>query len=346
MPTDSAVPDQAFDLGLALALTDARSRPNLGPLRFELRELGALALNIKSLGYEIARSLATVLPQREGLVARRVDLACKPCTQTDMESDWVAYWLGQLKIPVLFHRKLWEFAYLLQALHDADLLRPGSSGLGFGCGAEPIGSYLASRRVETLVTDLEPEAMAAQGWRDSNQHAGSRDAAFHAHLVERGAFDALVAHRFVDMNAIPEDLSGFDFCWSICALEHLGTLENGLAFVRNAMRTLKPGGLAVHTTEFNFLDEEHTIDNWPTVLYQRAHFERLADVLRADGHRVAPLDFDTGSKPLDRFIDLPPYEHDWTAAMRVHFGGESRHLKLSIDGFAATCFGLVVSRGP
>ncbi len=58
------------------------------------------------------------------------------------------------------------------------------------------------------------------------------------------------------------------------------------------MRTLKPGGLAVHTTEFNFLDEEHTIDNWPTVLYQRAHFERLAEALRADGHRVAPLDFD------------------------------------------------------
>ncbi len=31
--------------------------------------------------------------------------------------------------------------------------------------------------------------------------------------------------------------------------------------------------------------------------------------------------------------------------MRAHFGGESRHLKLSIDGFAATCFGLVVTRG-
>ncbi len=221
LPTDSAVPDQAFDLGLALARTDARSRPNLGPLRFELRELGALALNVKSAGYETARSLAGVLPQREGLDACRVDLACKPCTQTDMESDWVAYWLGQLKIPVLFHRKLWEFAYLLQALHDADLLRPGIRGLGFGCGAEPIGSYLAFRGVEALVTDLEPEAMAAQGWRDSNQHAGSRDAAFHAHLVGREAFDALVAHRFVDMNAIPEDLSGFDFCWSICALEHL-----------------------------------------------------------------------------------------------------------------------------
>ncbi len=207
MPTDSPVPSKKFDLGRALARTDAQSRPNLGPLRVELRELAALALNVKATGYEMARSLAGVLPQREGLSARRVDLACKPCTQTDMESDWVAYWLGQLKIPVLFHRKLWEFAYLLQALHDADMLRPGSRGLGFGCGTEPIGSYLAFRGVEALVTDLEPDAMAARGWRNSKQHASSREAAFHAHLVERGAFDALVAHRFVDMNAI-------QLCWS------------------------------------------------------------------------------------------------------------------------------------
>ena len=30
-------------------------------------------------------------------------------------------------------------------------------------------------------------------------------------------------------------------------LEHLGSLENGLAFVRNAMSFLRPGGVAVHT---------------------------------------------------------------------------------------------------
>ena len=346
IPTDSAAPAPPFDLAAALAPTDALSRPNLEPLAFKLRELSALALNVKSFGYELARSLAEALPQRGPLAPRRLNLACKPSTQADLESDWAAYWLGEIKAPVVFHRKLWEYAYVLQALHDADRLRPGARGLGFGCGAEPIGSYLAARGVETLVTDLAPEASAARSWRDSAQHAASRDAAFHAHLVDRAAFEARVAHRFVDMNAIPEDLAGFDFCWSICALEHLGSIASGLAFVKNAMRTLEPGGVAVHTTEFNFLDEERTVDNWPTVLFQRAHFERLAEELRGLGHRVAPLDFDTGAKPLDRFIDLPPYEHDWGGAMRAHFGGESRHLKLTIDGFASTCFGLIVTRGP
>jgi SAM-dependent methyltransferase len=344
-PTDSAVPAPALDLAAAFAPTDAQSRPNRGPLWLELRELSSLALNVKSFGYELARSLAAALPARSGLEPRRLDLACKPSTQADLESDWAAYWLGEIKVPVVFHRKLWEYAYVLQALHDNDLLRPGARGLGFGCGAEPIGSYLAYRGLEALVTDLAPEAMAAKGWRDSGQHAASREAAFHAHLVDGASFEARVRHRFVDMNAIPDDLSGFDFCWSICALEHLGSIENGLAFIKNAMRTLRPGGVAVHTTEFNFLDDERTIDNWPTVLFQRAHFRRLAEELEALGHHVGLLDFDTGAKPLDRFIDLPPYEHDWGPAMRAHFGGESRHLKLTIDGFASTCFGVIVTKG-
>ncbi len=333
-----------IDLPRVLAPTDAKSRPNLSPLRLEVREISALAMNVKAMGFELARALAASIPQRDHLGARFVGLACKPCTQSDLESDWASFWLAELGVSVIFHRKLWEYAYLLQALHDGGCLREGARGIGFGCGAEPIASYLAQRGISTLVTDLEPEAMASQGWRQSGQHAESREAAYHPHLVSRQLFDEKVAHRFVDMNAIPEDLGEFDFCWSICALEHLGSIEKGLAFVKQAMAALKPGGVAIHTTEFNFLDDEQTIDNWPTVLFQRAHFERLVRELEAAGHVAAPLDFDTGSKPLDRFIDMPPYEHDWSAAIRTHLGGESRHLKLTIDGFPSTCFGLIVKK--
>jgi len=31
---------------------------------------------------------------------------------------------------------------------------------------------------------------------------------------------------------LPADLTGFDFCWSICALEHLGTIAQGLDFIK------------------------------------------------------------------------------------------------------------------
>ena len=46
-------------------------------------------------------------------------------------------------------------------------------------------------------------------------------------LCPPARFDQLVTFRPVDMTAIPDDLAGFDFCWSSCALEHLGSLAAG-----------------------------------------------------------------------------------------------------------------------
>jgi SAM-dependent methyltransferase len=337
--------ERAFDQRLTelLRLVDAESHPNLTPLAMELRDLRNVALNIKFFGYDLARKLAADLPPRINLKPSHVGLRSKPSTQADLESTWAAYWCQELKIPLVFHRKLWEFAYILQGLHESGVMRAHARGLGFGCGAEPIASYLAARGVEIVATDLQPERQEAEGWRASGQHA-SQDAAFHSHLIERNVFDSLVQLRFVDMNTLPDDLRDFDFCWSICALEHLGSIANSMNFIVEAMETLRPGGIAVHTTEFNFLDDERTLDNWPTVLFQRAHFEALAQRLTAAGHHVAPLDFHVGSKPLDRFIDIPPYSHDWSKAMRLQWGEESLHLKLSIDGFASTCFGLIIKK--
>ena len=47
------------------------------------------------------------------------------------------------------------------------------------------------------------------------------------------------AYREVDMRAIPTDLRGFDFAWSSCALEHLGSLGAGMAFVAPGPRVTK-----------------------------------------------------------------------------------------------------------
>ena len=49
------------------------------------------------------------------------------------------------------------------------------------------------------------------------------------------------------MNAVP-DIGRFDLIWSCCALEHLGSPEAGLKFVRHTLGLLEPGGVSVHTT--------------------------------------------------------------------------------------------------
>lgn len=328
---------------LSLAKVSEDGIPNLSDINTAVNNIGAANLNLKFFGYELARSLAAALPIRRDTVARHVGLQSKPSTQLDMESDWVAHWCAQLLTPVLFHRKLWELAYVLQALHEHGHLRAGARGLGFGCGQEPIPSYLASRGVAVTVTDLEADRAQAAGWAQTGQHAATLDQAFQPRMLDRARFDQLVDLKYVDMNFIPETLADYDFCWSICAFEHLGSIAQGLDFVENSLATLAPGGLAVHTTEFNINPAGSTIDNWPSVLFKREHLEELASRLRARGHRVAPLDFDIGDKPMDRFIDLPPWGHDLPAEL-AQWHGESAHLKIAVDGFVSTCFGVIVQK--
>ncbi|MCX5963683.1 MAG: hypothetical protein NT070_11250 [Cyanobacteria bacterium] len=136
------------------------------------------------------------------------------------------------------------------------------------------------------------------------------------------------------MNAIPTDLANkYDFCWSACALEHLGSIANGLRFIEKSLDTLVSGGVCIHTTELNYLQEKNTIDNEGTVLFRKQDFIKLAQQLTAQGHQVAPLNFDIGSGFLDQFIDIPPYQEVQDA-----------HLKLLVGDFATTSFGIIVKK--
>jgi hypothetical protein len=208
------------------SLSGADSAPPSG-LQTSIRNVTVANMNIKAFGYDLARRLAAALPVPTDTQARHVGLSSKASVQADIESDWVAHWCGQLGIPVFYHRKLWELSYVLQAIHENGLLRDGVRALGFGCGTESTPSYLAAHGVAVTVTDLADTEAQSQGWAATNQHASSLDQAFHPHLVDRQRFDALVTHRYVDMTAIDPDLVDYDICWSICALEHLGSIARG-----------------------------------------------------------------------------------------------------------------------
>lgn len=326
-----------------LSLLNPQSQPNANALAEVARNIPLISLNIKTLGYDMARQLADALPVPEMTEARFVGLQSKASVQDDIESDWVGHWCHQLKIPVVYHRKVWELAYVLQAMHENGHIRPGARGLGFGCGVEPIPSFLAAEGVSVMMTDLAPESAIEAGWSATNQYASTLNMAYQPHLVEQAAFDELVRLRHVDMNSIPADLVDYDFCWSVCALEHLGSIDKGLKFIENSLATVRDGGLSVHTTELNINSAGPTIDNWPTVLFQKRHFEALAQSLRVKGHYVAELNFFLGDKPMDRFIDLPPHHHDLPKDM-ASWIGEPRHLKVGVDGFACTCFGLIIRK--
>jgi 2-polyprenyl-3-methyl-5-hydroxy-6-metoxy-1,4-benzoquinol methylase len=342
-PTATEVKRIIFEM---LQPLDEIGHPNTNDLRGALNDIDVMKMNIKALGCEIARKLRHRFADAPcPTKPEPLGLSCRPARQSDIESTWFRHWCHELNVAVVYHRKLWELGFLLQSLHDADLLRPGMKALGFGCGREPIASYLASRGLKVTVTDLDRERAEEQGWVDTQEHLASRQQAFFSELVSREKFDELVTFRVADMNHIPDDFRAYDCCWSICALEHLGSIAKGLDFIRNSLTTLRQGGVAIHTTEFNYLSDDRTIDNRPTVLFQRRHFEEIARLLNAEGHDVAPLDFNVGDGLLDKFIDVPPYAAYATELVAGPALWEGASLKVSIDGIAATCFGIVVRCG-
>jgi SAM-dependent methyltransferase len=317
---------------------DPDGRPNLHELAQTLKQIEALRTNVKAFGQRLARAEA----ERNGLGRKvpeappRVGLVSQACTQADLESEWAAYWLDRMRQTPVYRRRLWERCYVLQALSERvpAFWSGGARGLGFGCGREPIASVLAGLGHELLLTDLPPEESERRGWLPRDRLARLEDA-LREDVVGRAEFDARVSLRHMDMTRIDRDLEGrFDFCWSVCAFEHLGSLEAGKAFVEASLDVLRPGGVAVHTTEFSYANDEETVDHWQTVLYRRRDLTDLAARLEARGFEVAPLDFDVGDGPMDAFVDVPPYRHD------VH----ELHLKISVDGFPCTAFGLIVRR--
>lgn len=253
------------------------------------------------------------------------------CRQADFETPWFAWWTASLGEGLRYHRKLWEFVFIAQALHERGLLRMGARGLGFGVGQEPLPAYFASRGCRIVATDLDAEAAADTGWIETAQHAAGVEPLQRPHLCPPEVLIDRVAFRSADMTAIPADLTGFDFCWSACALEHLGSIAAGLDFIEASLETLRPGGVAVHTTEFNLVSDEDTVDHQGTVLFRARDLRALAERLTARGHHVAPLDLAPGDAPLDRYLDLPPYNPE-------------PHLKLALEGFETTSVGLIVAK--
>lgn len=273
------------------------------------------------------------------------NLTCKVCTQSDIESDWSRYWVDKLHNCFAYHRKNWELSYVLQVLYENKMLDCGKKGLGFACGVEKLPSLFASLGIDVTAGD-KPDDISSEGWKSSNQYTRSIDDLYYSNIVERSKFDSNVHLEYIDMNNIPENLyNKFDFCWSICAIEHLGSIQNGINFLINSTKLLKSGGISIHTTEFNYLDTENSIDNWGSVLFKREHFIYLKNVLENYNAKLFELDFDYGNNIFDLYIDCPPYQHQEVSGINIKFSNiNPPHLKLNIDGFPATCYGLIIKK--
>ena len=231
--------------------------------------------------------------------------------------------------PVVLHRKWWEWAFIYERLCRMGIVCPGMRGLGFGVGGEKLPSLLARLGAHITASD----APIGQNWFHSSALSDHQTRLFYSNIIDRESFDNLVSFEYCDMNNIPNHLNEYDFCWSSCSFEHLGSLQHGIDFVINSIeRSLKIGGVACHTTELNLSSNDATIETGGTVIYRKRDLERLCQILEERGHWVEPLRIEPGTLPPDYFVDVPPYP-------------SNPHLKLLYGSYVVTSVGLVARRG-
>jgi hypothetical protein len=269
-------------------------------------------------------------------------LLSAPCSYSQLTSALFDGWRKKLLYPRgAVDRKLWEWIFISQALSERGMFGSNKRGLGFAVGREPLPDFFASLKCNIMASDIALGKTSAS-WAASNQHAQRLENLYTGYFSTEDDFYKRVSFRSIDMNDIPNDELGYDFLWSSCALEHVGNMQLAEAFIYNAMKCLKPGGVAVHTTEYNLSSNSDTVLSGPSVVFRTSDFERIAENLRKDGHEIS-LCFKLGDTAADEYVAIPPYNY---GGLLRSMRGITPHLylRLLIDGYIATSYGLIVKK--
>jgi len=152
------------------------------------------------------------------------------CKAKDVGTGWYKRWCNEMGEEPRMHRKQSEIAYAMQALWERHCIKEGSRGLGFAVGTEPWPSVFANYGCKITATYIHPDEGTILGWTNGDQLCFGLDSLNTKKLCDEDLFRKSVVYRAVDMNKIPGDLVDFDFNWSSCSFEHLGSIEKGMRF--------------------------------------------------------------------------------------------------------------------
>jgi SAM-dependent methyltransferase len=169
----------------------------------------------------------------------------KVCRMSDADNESWCRGFDDLGFPPgrdRFHRKIWEFNQTLYGLRRLRRLAPEAHAIGIGCGHEELMYFLANRIARVVATDVYEGAFLG----------GEGDADVLEHPEKYAPFPYRQPHLEVRrMNGLSLDApaSTFDFTFCLSSIEHFGSLADKLQALREMFRVLKPGGVAVVTTE-------------------------------------------------------------------------------------------------
>ncbi len=243
----------------------------------------------------------------------------------DFSSDWYKKWSALLKqekgfnSTQTFHNKSWQNAIILQALDERGYLKPGNTALGFGVGTERVPSALAALGLKVTATDQDFKSGKRGGW-DNGQLTRTRNDLNQYGIASKKVFDKNVEFENCDMTKISRKFNNkYDIIWSNCALGHLGSIPESLKFIEKSLDCLKPGGIAVHTTETNVVSNTDTIETGGTVIFRRSDLTGLLYKLRKLGYECSPLVLNFGSDVEDKGFSFDPFDDN--VLLKLNAGG-------------------------
>src|SRR5262249_52268764 len=123
-------------------------------------------------------------------------------TENQFNSPRFHFWCNELHEGFQFHRKLWEYCYVMEVLNHFDMLQSGKKALGFGVGTEPLPALFAKYGVQVLASDQDFNQAKSQGWASTNQYSTEKDNLNTRNICEQSQFNQLVDLCTIDMNAI------------------------------------------------------------------------------------------------------------------------------------------------
>jgi SAM-dependent methyltransferase len=174
---------------------------------------------------------------------------------------------NELREPARFHRKQWEFAMIFLTLKKFGLLNYQKVGLSLGGGNERVLYSIANHVKKLFVTDLYDEGTTWDCARTTDP-----DEFIKLSKPFPVADDKFKALR-MDMRYIDFQEDSFDFCYSSCAIEHIGEYQDFLQHLNEVNRVLKPGGIYIFTTEMQF--GEKTISDQNNFIFTKEYLSEL-----------------------------------------------------------------------